>query len=67
MMKQFQVVLKVEGSVDLNDPSMQEAVLNNVSCILSVANINSRHVSLNFSTALKHIYFFKKDIARTAY
>lgn len=54
MMKQFQVVLKVEGSVDLNDPPMQEAVLNNVSCILSVGDISSRHVSLNFSTALKH-------------
>lgn len=54
MVKKFQVVLKVEGSVDLNDPPMQEAVLNHVSYILSVGDISSRHVSLYFSIALKH-------------
>lgn len=33
MMKLLKVVLKAEGSVDLNDPKVQGAVLNHVSLI----------------------------------
>lgn len=58
-MKLFKVVLKVEGSVDLNDPPVQEALLNNVSLILPLGDlsVNSRQltssrVTLYLSTAL---------------
>lgn len=46
-MKLFKVVLKVEGSVDLNDPPVQEAVLNNVSIILPLGDlsVNSRQLT----------------------
>lgn len=58
-MKLFKVVLKVEGYVDLNDSSVQETVLNNVSLILPLGDLrvnslqsSSSHVNLYLSTVL---------------